>query len=124
MARILIVDDEEQIRKLISRMLERKGYEVFAALDGREAVAMNRDLRCDLAVVDLIMPNKDGYDTIHELKRHCPTLKVIAMSGGNRRRRILPEAYLRFAGELGADRMFTKPVEKDTLLDAVEALLG
>ncbi len=120
MARILIIDDESQIRSMLRLMLERVGYEVIEAADGLEGIRQYRDNPADLIITDLIMPNKDGIGMIIELKKEFPKVKIIAMSGGGVNR---PEGYLDGAKKLGATRTLTKPIDRDQMLAAVKETL-
>ena len=120
MARILIIDDESQIRSMLRLMLERVGYEIAEAPDGIEGIRQYRENPADLIITDLIMPNKDGIGMIIDLKKEFPKVKIIAMSGGGVNR---PEGYLDGAKKLGATRTLTKPIDRDELLKAVKATL-
>ena len=120
MAHILVIDDEPQIRSLIRVMLESEGHQVTDAADGKQGLRCHRERPADLVILDLIMPNKEGIETIIELKRECPDVKIIAISGGGRNK---PEGYLLFAKELGATRTFTKPFRKAEFLAVIEHLL-
>ncbi len=120
MARILIIDDESQIRSMLRLMLERVGYEVIEAADGMDGIRQYRDNPADLIITDLIMPNKDGIGMIIELKKEFPKVKIIAMSGGGVNR---PEGYLDGAKKLGATRTLTKPIDRDEMIDAVTETL-
>ena len=120
MARILIIDDESQIRSMLRLMLERVGYEVIEAADGMEGIRQHRDNPADLIITDLIMPNKDGIGMIIDLKKEFPQVKIIAMSGGGVNR---PEGYLDGAKKLGAARTLTKPIDRDEMLAAVKETL-
>jgi DNA-binding response OmpR family regulator len=119
--RILIIDDDEQIRLILQQMMEWAGYEVMAAENGRVAMAMQRKNPADLVITDLIMPDQEGLETISLLKKEYTDIKIIAISGGGR---IGPEAYLPAALELGADRVFAKPFEIESVLGAVKDLLA
>ncbi len=120
MARILIIDDESQIRSMLRLMLERVGFEVSEAADGMEGIRQYRDNPADLIITDLIMPNKDGIGMIIDLKKEFPQVKIIAMSGGGVNR---PEGYLDGAKKLGAARTLTKPIDRDEMLTAVKETL-
>ncbi len=120
MARILIIDDESQIRSMLRLMLERVGYEVIEAADGMEGIRQYRDNPADLIITDLIMPNKDGIGMIIELKKEFPQVKIIAMSGGGVNR---PEGYLDGAKKLGATCTLTKPIDRDEMINAVKETL-
>ena len=121
MARILIIDDESQIRSMLRLMLERVGYEVTEAPDGIEGIRQYRENPADLIITDLIMPNKDGIGMIIDLKKEFPKVKIIAMSGGGVNR---PEGYLDGAKKLGATRTLTKPIDRDQMLKAVKETLS
>ncbi len=120
MGRILIIDDEDQVRAVLRQMLERKGHEVFEAADGVEGLKINREHPADLIITDIIMPEKEGIETIKELRREFPAVKIIAMSGGGR---IGPESYLKMAKGFGAARTFTKPIDQNELVDVVAEIL-
>ena len=120
MARILIIDDESQIRSMLRLMLERVGYEVDEAPDGLEGIRQYREDPADLIITDLIMPNKDGIGMIIDLKKEFPKVKIIAMSGGGVNR---PEGYLDGAKKLGSTRTLTKPIDRDEMLKAVKDTL-
>jgi len=120
MARILIIDDEPQIRSMLKLMLERDGYEVVEAPDGVEGIKVYRQNPADLIITDLIMPNKDGIGMIIELKKEFPDVKIIAMSGGGLNK---PEGYLKGAKKLGAACTLTKPIDREEMLKAVKDIL-
>ncbi|HDZ76249.1 MAG TPA: response regulator [Desulfobacteraceae bacterium] len=118
--RVLIVDDDEQIRALLQEVMEWAGFDVAVAENGRVAMRLQEQRPADLWITDLIMPEQEGLETITSLKRIYKDIKIIAISGGGR---IGPEAYLPAALELGADRIFSKPFDVQEIVDAVKALL-
>jgi len=120
MARILIIDDEPQIRSMLKLMLERDGYEVVEAPDGVEGISVYRQNPTDLIITDLIMPNKDGIGMIIDLKKEFPEVKIIAMSGGGLNK---PDGYLKGAKKLGASCTLTKPIDREEMLRVVAAIL-
>ena len=120
MARILIIDDEPQIRSMLKLMLERDGYEVAEAPDGIEGIRTYRQNPADLIITDLIMPNKDGIGVILDLKKEFPNVKIIAMSGGGLNK---PEGYLKGAKKLGAACTLTKPIDRGEMLKAIKDVL-
>jgi DNA-binding NtrC family response regulator len=120
-ARILIIDDEEQIREMLRQMLTREGYEVAVADNGKEGMKICREQEIDLIITDIIMPEKDGIEMILELRHDFPQLKVIAISGGGR---LGPDGYLEMAQKLGAHRTFFKPFNRKEILGAVRDLLN
>jgi len=120
MYRILIIDDEEMIRRILRRMLETEGFEVADAPDGRVGMRLQRESPADLVITDLIMPEKEGLETIKELREEFPQVKIIAISGGGW---IAADPYLVTAKRIGADRTLAKPMERKSLLAAVRELL-
>ena len=120
MANILIIDDDNQFRTMLRKMIERNGHEVVEASDGKEGIKRYRKNPTDLIITDLIMPEKDGVETIQELKKDFPNIKIIAISGGGR---LGPQDYLHIAKMLGAQRTLTKPIELPELLKAIDELL-
>ena len=121
MARILVIEDDDQMRGMLRQMLERSGYEVIDAPDGKVGMNLYSEKRADLIITDVVMPEKDGIETIMELRRGSPAVKIIAISGGGR---IGPEDHLLVAKGLGAQYTFIKPFELKELLKAVSALLS
>jgi CheY-like chemotaxis protein len=120
MARILIVDDDEQIRKLTTAVLERTGYETETASGGDEALSAYRIRPADVVLCDLYMPGKDGIETLRELRQEFPDVRIIAMSGGGA---ISGGAALRFARNLGAREVLAKPFGPEDLLLAVQRVI-
>ena len=120
MAKILVVDDEPSIRLLLRRTLERGGYEVSEAEDGELAVRTQRANPADLVIVDIYMPEKEGLETILELRADARDLKIIAISGGGRAGNLSP---LQVAETFGASRTLIKPIEPEALLESVSAVL-
>lgn len=121
MARILIIEDDTEVREYLESVLSRAGYEVVSAANGKEGVLMFTSHPADLVVTDIIMPEKDGIEAIMDLRRANPDLKVIAISGGGRAE---PENYLHSAKLLGASRTMKKPFTNQEMLSAISDLLG
>jgi CheY-like chemotaxis protein len=121
MAKILVFDDEPSILLMIKKMLEKAGHEVDVALNGKEGMTIFEKNKPDLLITDIIMPEKEGLETIFELRRKYPDLKIIAISGGGR---IGPDGYLPGAKLLGANAAFTKPLIPKEFLQTVSDLLG
>jgi DNA-binding response OmpR family regulator len=119
--RVLIIDDDEQIRVLLEQMMHWAGFEVMVAENGKVAMQLQRENPADLVITDLIMPEQEGLETISRLKKDYGKIKIIAISGGGR---IGPEAYLPAALELGADRVFSKPFDVQEIVDTVKEMLG
>ena len=121
MAHILVIDDEVQIRDVLRTVLERVGYEVTEAGDGNEGLQIYAEGGIDLVVTDIIMPEKGGIDTIMDLRRDFPGVKVITISGGGMCGDV---SYLDMALGVGADRAIGKPFVLDDFLESVEELLS
>jgi DNA-binding response OmpR family regulator len=121
MAKIYVFDDEPSILLMIKKMLEKAGYEVDIALNGKEGMELFKRNVPDLLITDIIMPEKEGLETIFELRRKYPELKIIAISGGGR---IDPYGYLPGAKLFGANMVFQKPLVQKELLQAVSSLLN
>ncbi|RLB31609.1 MAG: response regulator, partial [Deltaproteobacteria bacterium] len=81
MKKILVIDDDEQIRHILRRFLERAGYEVLEASNGQEGMALYRKEGPELVITDIIMPKKEGMETIMDMKGEFPKAKIIAISG-------------------------------------------
>jgi CheY-like chemotaxis protein len=119
MRRILIIDDDSQIRAVLREMLERSGYGVMDAPDGHVGLKLHRKNPADLVITDIVMPGKDGLSTIMEFKQVAPEVEIIAISGGGS---VGPEDYLQMARELGVNRTLTKPFVIDDLLKVLREL--
>jgi DNA-binding NtrC family response regulator len=120
MATILIIDDEKAILGFLKERLMNEGFNVLTASDGKEGMNLFKGNQVDLVITDIIMPDKDGFGTIIELKRICPDIKIIAMSGGGRGH---PKYYLETAKSFGAQYTFEKPFKTSKLVEAVHELL-
>lgn len=120
MQRILVIEDDDQVRMMLRMTLEGAGYEVDEASNGKHAFSRIAEKPPALVITDIIMPEKEGLETIAELRRDFPWIRLIAVSGGGR---LGPEDYLDLADRLGADRIFVKPVDREDLLSSVRELL-
>jgi CheY-like chemotaxis protein len=114
---VLIVDDDHNIAQTCKAYLEDRGYEILTAAGGREALEQLCDHRVDAVLLDILMPEKDGIETLLEIRKHYPTLQILAMSGGGR---IGTEYLLQAAGKLGADAVLRKPFTPDKLIEMLE----
>ena len=122
MIRILVVDDEEQIRSMLTQMLEHEGFEVDTAENGEAGMNLISRRTYDLIITDMIMPVKDGLKLIMELINDYPEQRILAISGGGA---IKAERYLTMAGYLGDDiATLEKPFKRETLLALVNEQLG
>lgn len=121
MARILVIDDEELARFTLREILETAGHEVSEARNGNEGIAFQKAQPFDLVITDIIMPEKEGVETIIEMKRDCPGVKIIGISGGGRTRNL---DFLKLAKQFGAMRVLAKPFTEGELLECVNACLS
>lgn len=119
MSHILIIDDDDALRIVLKASLEQMGHTVVESTDGRNGVACYKDEAFDVVLTDLIMPDKEGIETILDLRKINPAVKIIAMSGGGR---VGPGDYLLIARQVGAKRTLTKPFPLDDLKKAIEEL--
>lgn len=120
MTRIIVIDDEEDLRALLQQALERAGYDVVLAANGAAGLALHRAHSADLVITDIFMPDKEGIETIRELKQEFPKLRIIAMSGRGNLGKL---DYLSMASELGALSVLQKPFDAKTLLESVQEAL-
>lgn len=121
MSRILIVDDQDEFRRMLNRMLSQEGYEVIEAANGRIALEKYSEMKFDLVITDLFMPEKDGFETIMELKRINSDAKIIGISGGGQTKDI---SLLGSMKAFGASSVLEKPFEKEVLLTEIQNLLA
>ncbi len=119
--RVLVLDDEISILEMITDMLEPEGFDVITAPDGNKGMQI---VECtpdiDIVITDMMMPEKEGLETVIELKTHYPSIKILAISGGGINQ---PEAYLDIARKMGADATLCKPFIKKQLLDCLQEIV-
>jgi CheY-like chemotaxis protein len=121
MARILLVDDDADFRKVTRRMLERAGHTVTEAPDGNIGMGHYREQPADLVIMDMYMPAVDGIEAIIRIQQEFPDIRIIATSGGGH---MDQKDVLETAAQLGARRTLPKPFTRDALLAAVEEVLA
>ena len=121
MPRILLIEDDEPLRDTLRKTFVRAGYEVDDAPNGTAALQAYRRQRSDVVITDIVMPVKEGLETISELRRLAPDAKIIAISGG-----AIGSAddYLVMARHLGASRILAKPFSGDEILAMVADVLA
>ena len=129
--KILIIDDEKDVRIVLREVLQRAGYEAAVAADAREGLEKLAADGADLVITDVIMPGMDGVTTVEKIREGHPDVPIIVISGGGN---VAPQeyepgaistsAYLASAENAGADRTLTKPFERQELVKAVDDLLG
>jgi CheY-like chemotaxis protein len=113
---ILVVDDEPAFRELVVSILGKAGYQVDEAADGSEVMGFARENRIDLLITDIVMPNREGIETIQYFSKLLPKVPVIAVSGSS--------SYLRPAKVLGATATLEKTSVADSLLPLVRSVIG
>jgi CheY-like chemotaxis protein len=119
MIRILLIEDDVAVLEMLKKTLEREGYQVTTASNGRIGIREYNSQSFDVVITDLIMPDMEGMETIISLRKDNPDVKIIAMSGGGLNN---PDEYLDVAKKLGAIKAFEKPLRRQVLLDAVAEL--
>ncbi|HVE44406.1 MAG TPA: response regulator [Gammaproteobacteria bacterium] len=120
MAKILLVEDDDLVRDMLTQILERAKHQVMSAVDGEQATTYLQEETPDIMVTDIIMPKKSGITLISEVKNRHPNLEIIAISGGGR---LDPTGYLDLSESLGASVSFEKPIDNTALLMAIDLLL-
>ena len=120
MPRILVVDDDDALRRLLQRMLVREGHEVTVAANGVNALRLLDTSSFDLVITDLVMPDMEGLQLLRELRTRTSPPKVIAMSGGGRG----SASYLEMAAMFGAAATLAKPFTEQVLATAIERVLA
>jgi DNA-binding response OmpR family regulator len=118
--RILVADDEPDVRELVVYRLGRSGYEIVEAADGAEAVRLARERQIDLAVLDVMMPRLDGYDVTRQLRADPGTESIPVILLTSRAQ----ESDVSRGFEAGADDYIKKPFNPDELVARVRAVLG
>jgi DNA-binding response OmpR family regulator len=121
MARILIIDDNAQLREMLDLMLVQAGHEVAEAGTGEMGVKLYKEKPADVVIMDILMPEKGGLETILELKRDFPNAKVIGISGGFQKK---TDETKTLAELLGIERTLSKPFAPEELLKAIREVLG
>ena len=116
MPSILIIDDDDSLRDALHRTLHKEGYTIMEASEGRKGMKQLERSPADLILLDMFMPDKDGLETIGELRRTHPGIAIIAMSGGGFKGTV---DVLHVAKKLGVRRTLSKPFTREQLLDAV-----
>lgn len=121
MSAILVVDDDPTVRMIAAELLTTAGHQVFEAEDGDEAMKQVAAVAFDLVVLDMLMPNKDGLETIVELRRSRPQMRILAISSGGR---MEAGQLLRMALVFGADETMAKPLRAEPFTETVSRLLS
>lgn len=120
MTRVLIIDDDRDVRVTLRDILEEAGYEVCEAADGYQGERLFRSGSLDLVITDILMPEREGLETITSLRKIRPEVKIIAISGGGYCGRF---NFLEASKDFGANCVLQKPIAADDLLRTIETLL-
>ena len=120
MDKILLVEDDDLVREMLTQLLQRASYEVISVNNGEEASEYLKKEKPNMMITDIIMPKKSGITLISEVKNSHPDLEIIAISGGGR---LDPVGYLDLSETLGASLSFEKPIDNSSLLMAIDLLL-
>jgi len=121
MSAILVVDDDKSLRDLLSRVLQEQGHDVATAGEGNEALDLMAHTRFEMVISDIIMPGKEGIETIREIREVYPDVQIIAMSTGGSMGNV---QVLEYARMIGAHESIRKPVELPALISTVERMLS
>jgi CheY-like chemotaxis protein len=121
MKRILVVDDDEFVRSMLRTTLIDAGYEVLEASNGRDALRVFQDCPDCIVILDIVMPDMEGIETMQKLRQSDPGVKIVAVSGGGS---VDAVEYLRLAETFGASRTLYKPIENRRLLATLRDLTG
>ena len=119
MKKILIIDDDDLLRGSIEACLSQVGFDVSTACNGQIGSEKALEEPFDLIITDIVMPDKEGLETIMDIKRQNPGQRILAMSGGGY---VSPDEYLEIAQEFGADRVLAKPFQLAKMISMVEEL--
>jgi CheY-like chemotaxis protein len=114
---VCVIEDDELVRSRLADMLRERGHNVLEADSADRGIDLIRTEKADVAVVDILMPDRDGLEAIGQLRRTRPDLRIVAISGGGR---VGPQIYLDLAKQIGADASLTKPIEQADLERAVD----
>lgn len=115
--KICLIEDDELVRERLAIQLSELGYEVLQADDGDQGLQLIERDRPDAAIIDILMPGKDGLETITAIRRLRPDIRIIAVSAGGR---VGPRIYLDLAKQVGADVTLVKPLQLADIQSAIE----
>jgi DNA-binding response OmpR family regulator len=121
MAYVLVIDDNLLMRKMLRALLEEEGHEVVEAAAGQAKSELFGEQLPDVVITDLVIPPREGLETIRELRRKDPQVKILAMAAKDRS--LTPEDIVRATGDYGARWTLPKPFSRADLLGAVDAVL-
>jgi DNA-binding response OmpR family regulator len=117
MRKVLVIDDDHRVREIVREFMQLAGYEVQEAEEGNAGLEICRREPFGIVITDIVMPGKEGLETIMDLRREHPGIVILAISGGGR---VHPDMYLEMAEDMGADAVLKKPFSSKELYAAVE----
>ena len=120
MARVLVIEDDKDLRSFIVKIMKTEKHEVVAAANGAAGMKLLQENPVDLVITDIFMPEQDGISTIIELQSDYPAVKIIVISGGGRLESV---NFLELATNLGADQFLQKPFSVEEMVAMVRGLL-
>lgn len=120
MIKVLVIDDDDLVRGMISNTLRKASFDVYEADNGNDGLTQASHIKPGIIITDILMPDKEGIETIVELKQRDNNYKIIAMSGGGTSKNM---AFLEIAKKAGADKALTKPFKSSELLQTIQDLL-
>ena len=118
---ILVVDDDDVIRLMIKNIIKKLGSHTLEARNGNEALALYKKEKPDLVITDILMPGKEGLETIHDIRAINPKARIIAISGGGSTQNL---TFLQLAQKIGANHAMTKPIKPDELINAIKTIMN
>ena len=121
MANILLIEDDDLLRNMLRLTLGHFGHTVIEARNGKEGLRLFAETNPDLLITDLVMPEKEGFEILMELRKHQPPVKIIVISGGLRGEKA---TFLEIAKRLGAAKVLAKPFPNEALIAAIDELLA
>jgi DNA-binding response OmpR family regulator len=118
---ICVIDDDASVRRTLSMQLEAAGFQTVEAGDGTTGLELIKTRRPSVAIVDIIMPGREGLSTIQEIRNTYPDTRILAISGGGIGG---ADRYLQFAESLGAHDTMMKPLRTAEFIDRIKRLLA
>lgn len=116
---VLVIEDDTVLLMAMTDWLKAEGYRVMAAADGGRGLDLFRQMKADIVVTDIIMPEREGIETLMALKALAPETRVLAISGGGR---VAAGDFLTLAKSLGADGVLAKPFRREAFLETVRTV--
>lgn len=123
MKQILVIEDDQPHLKMLKALLSKADFSVLMASNGVEGCDLYYKNPCDLVICDIFMPEKEGLETITDIKDYHPEAKIIAISGGGSKNFFARKDILRMARDLGADIIMPKPINVPKLMQSIQQLL-